>query len=45
MESSKGAQWFVMNLQVIQDEFAGSVGGQIITTNKNGNLVTKMSKR
>jgi ligand-binding sensor protein len=43
MEFSKEAQWFARNLQVIQDDFAGSVGGQIVTTDKNGDLVTKMS--
>ncbi len=43
MEFSKEAQWFARNLQVIQDEFAGSVGGQIVTTDRNGELVTKMS--
>ena len=40
---SEEAQWFLRNLQKIQDDFAESVGGQIITTDKEGNLVTKMS--
>ena len=40
---SKEAQWFLRNLQKIQDDFADSVGGQIVTTNKKGELVTKMS--
>lgn len=37
------AQWFLRNLQVLQDDFAESVGGQIVITDKEGNLVTKMS--
>lgn len=40
---SEEAKWFLKNLQLIQDEFAESVGGQIVTTDKDGNLVTKMS--
>lgn len=42
-ELSSEAKWFARNLQVIQDEFAGSVGAQIVTTDRNGELVTKMS--
>jgi len=40
---SEEAKWFLNNLQLIQDDFAKSVGGQIVTTDKGGNLVTKMS--
>jgi len=40
---SKEAKWFVRNIQVIQDEFAESIGAQIVTTDKNGELVTEMS--
>jgi len=42
-EFSKEAKWFVRNIQVIQDEFAESIGAQIVTTDKNGELVTEMS--
>jgi len=40
---SERARWFLQNLQRLQDDFAESVGGQIVTTDKEGNLVTKMS--
>jgi ligand-binding sensor protein len=40
---STEAQWFLKNLQKLQDDFAESVGGQIVTTDKEGNLLTKMS--
>lgn len=40
---SEEAQWFLRSLQKLQDDFAESVGGQIVTTDKEGNLVTKMS--
>ncbi len=40
---SEEAQWFLRNLQKLQDDFAESVGGQIVTTDKEGNLVTEMS--
>lgn len=40
---SEEAKWFLRNLQKLQDDFAESVGGQIVTTDKEGNLVTKMS--
>ena len=40
---SEEAQWFLRNLQRLQDDFAESVGGQIVTTDRNGDLVTKMS--
>lgn len=40
---SEEAEWFLRNLQKLQDDFAESVGGQIVTTDKEGNLVTKMS--
>lgn len=40
---SEEAQWFLRNLQTLQDDFAGSVGGQIVTTDREGNLITKMS--
>ena len=40
---SEEAKWFLNNLQLIQNDFAESVGGQIVTTDKDGNLVTKMS--
>ena len=37
------AQWFLKNLQKLQDDFTGSVGAQIVTTDREGNLVTEMS--
>ena len=40
---SERAKWFLQNLQKLQDDFAESIGGQIVTTDKEGNLVTKMS--
>ncbi|MDI6883478.1 MAG: PocR ligand-binding domain-containing protein, partial [Patescibacteria group bacterium] len=40
---SEEAQWFLRNLQKLQDDFAESVGAQIVTTDKRGELVTKMS--
>ena len=40
---SKEAKWFLRNLQIIQDDFAGSIGGQIVTTDREGNLITEMS--
>jgi len=40
---SEEAEWFLRNLQKLQDDFAESIGGQIVTTDKEGNLVTKMS--
>jgi ligand-binding sensor protein len=40
---SEETEWFLRNLQKLQDDFAESVGGQIVTTDKEGNLVTKMS--
>ena len=40
---SEEAQWFLRNLQKLQDDFAESVGAQIVTTDKEGNLLTKMS--
>jgi len=40
---SEEAQWFLRSLQKLQDDFAESVGAQIVTTDKEGNLVTKMS--
>ncbi len=40
---SEGAQWFLRNIQVLQDDFAASVGAQIVMTDKEGNLITKMS--
>ena len=40
---SEETQWFLRNLQKIQDDFAESVGGQIVTTDREGDLVTKMS--
>ncbi len=40
---SKEAQWFLRNLQKLQDDFAENVGGQIVTTDKEGELVTVMS--
>jgi len=40
---SEEAQWFLRNLQKLQDDFAESVGAQIVTTDKNGDLITKMS--
>ncbi len=40
---SEEAQWFLRNLQKLQDDFAESIGAQIVTTDKEGNLVTKMS--
>jgi ligand-binding sensor protein len=40
---SEEAQWFLKNLQKLQDDFAESVGAQIVTTDREGNLITKMS--
>jgi len=40
---SEEAQWFLRNIQKLQDDFAESVGGQIVMTDKEGNLLTKMS--
>jgi ligand-binding sensor protein len=40
---SEEAQWFLRNLQKLQDDFAENVGAQIVTTDREGNLVTKMS--
>lgn len=40
---SEEAKWFLRNLQKLQDDFAESVGAQIVTTDKEGNLLTKMS--
>ncbi len=40
---SEEAKWFLRNLQKLQDDFAESVGAQIVTTDREGNLVTKMS--
>ncbi len=40
---SKETEWFVKNLQTLQDNFADSVGGQIVTTDSEGNLITEMS--
>jgi len=37
------AQWFLRNLQKLQDDFAESIGAQIVTTDKDGGLITKMS--
>ncbi len=40
---SEEAQWFLHNLQRLQDDFAEAVGAQIVTTDKEGALLTKMS--
>lgn len=40
---SEEAQWFLRNLQKLQDDFAENIGAQIVTTDREGNLVTKMS--
>ena len=40
---SEGATWFLRNLQKLQDDFAESVGAQIVTTDREGSLVTEMS--
>ena len=40
---SEEAQWFLRNLQRLQNDFAESIGAQIVTTDKNGELLTKMS--
>lgn len=40
---SEEAQWFIRNLQRIQDDFADYIGAQIVTTDRNGGLITKMS--
>lgn len=42
-EFSEEASWFLRNLQKLQDDFAESIGAQIVTTDGQGNLVTKMS--
>ena len=40
---SEEAKWFLKNLQRLQNDFAEAVGGQIVTTDKEGNLITEMS--
>jgi len=40
---SEEAQWFLKNLQRLQDDFADNIGAQIVTTDRNGDLITKMS--
>lgn len=40
---SEEVKWFLRSLQVLQDDFADAVGGQIVTTDKEGNLITEMS--
>ncbi len=40
---SEEAQWFLRNVQKLQDDFAESVGAQIVMTDRNGDLITKMS--
>ncbi len=40
---SEEAQWFLKNIQLLQDDFAAAVGAQIVMTDKEGNLITKMS--
>ena len=40
---SEEALWFIKNLQMLQDDFADTIGAQIVTTDRNGNLITKMS--
>lgn len=42
-ELSNEGKWFLKNLQKIQDNFAEDIGAQIVTTDKEGNLVTEMS--
>jgi ligand-binding sensor protein len=40
---SEEAEWFLNNLQTLQDDFAETIGAQIVTTDKEGNLITRMS--
>lgn len=40
---SEEAKWFLRNLQKLQDDFAENIGAQIVTTDIEGNLITKMS--
>jgi|SRR6056297_98469 len=40
---SEEGKWFLKNLQKLQNDFAEAVGGQIVTTDKEGNLITSMS--
>ena len=40
---SEEAKWFLRNLQKLQDDFAENIGAQIVTTDGEGNLITKMS--
>jgi len=37
------SQWFLKNLQRLQDNFADAVGAQIVTTDSEGGLITEMS--
>ncbi|PIS13453.1 MAG: hypothetical protein COT67_01700 [Candidatus Tagabacteria bacterium CG09_land_8_20_14_0_10_41_14] len=40
---SDEAWWFLKNVQRLQDDFAESIGAQIVMTDKNGDLITEMS--
>lgn len=40
---SEEAEWFLKTIQRLQDDFAESVGAQIVITDREGSLVTKMS--
>lgn len=38
------AQWFLRNVQILQDDFVSDIlGAQIVMTDKEGNTITKMS--
>lgn len=40
---SEAAQWFLDNLQKLQDEFGEAIGAQIVTINLEGDLITERS--
>lgn len=40
---SEEAGWFLKKMQGLQDNFASAVGGQIVMTDEDGNLITEMS--
>ncbi len=42
-ELSEEAKWCLRGIQLLQDDFASAVGAQIVMTDKEGNLITKMS--
>ncbi len=40
---SEEAKWFLNNIQKLQDDFAEAIGAQIVITDRDGGLLTKMS--